>query len=59
MTESGDERTAFDRMAGLASPLGRSATAQEAAGEIAFLLSDAAATTMTSAALVLDGDYTL
>jgi 2-keto-3-deoxy-L-fuconate dehydrogenase len=56
--ESGDERAAFDRMAALATPLGRYATADEVATQIAFLLSDAAAT-MTGAALVVDGGYTL
>jgi NAD(P)-dependent dehydrogenase (short-subunit alcohol dehydrogenase family) len=56
--ETGDERAAFARMATLATPLGRYATADEVAGQIIFLLSDAAAT-MTGAALVVDGGYTL
>jgi 2-keto-3-deoxy-L-fuconate dehydrogenase len=56
--ESGDERAAFEHMASLATPLGRYATADEVATQIAFLLSDAAAT-MTGAALVTDGGYTL
>jgi 2-keto-3-deoxy-L-fuconate dehydrogenase len=56
--ESGDERTAFDRLAAQATPLGRYATAEEIAGQIAFLLSDAAAT-ITGAALVVDGGYML
>lgn len=56
--ETGDEQTAFERMAALATPLGRYATASEVAGQIAFLLSDAAAS-MTGAALVVDGGYTL
>lgn len=42
----------------MATPLGRYATAEEIATQIAFLLSDAAAT-MTGAALVVDGGYTL
>ena len=56
--EAGDEQTAFDRMAAMATPLGRYATADEVANQITFLLSDAAAT-MTGAALVVDGGYTL
>ena len=56
--ESGDERAAFARLAALATPLGRYATAEEVASQIAFLLSDAAAT-MTGTPLVVDGGYTL
>jgi 2-keto-3-deoxy-L-fuconate dehydrogenase len=56
--ETGDEQTAFDRMAALATPLGRYATPSEVAGQIAFLLSDAAAS-ITGAALLVDGGYTL
>lgn len=56
--EAGDEQAAFDRMAALATPLGRYATPDEVASQIAFLLSDAAAT-ITGAALVTDGGYTL
>jgi NAD(P)-dependent dehydrogenase (short-subunit alcohol dehydrogenase family) len=56
--KSGDERTAFDKLARLATPLRRYARAEEVASQIAFLLSDAAAT-MTGAALVSDGGYTL
>jgi NAD(P)-dependent dehydrogenase (short-subunit alcohol dehydrogenase family) len=56
--ETGNERSAFDRMASLATPLGHYATADEVANQIAFLLSDACAT-MTGSALVVDGGYTL
>lgn len=56
--ESGNERAAFDRMAAMATPLGRYATADEVANQIAFLLSDACAS-MTGAALSVDGGYTL
>ncbi len=56
--QEGDEQAAFDRMAGMATPLGRYATADEIAGQIAFLLSDASAT-ITGAAIVTDGGYTL
>jgi NAD(P)-dependent dehydrogenase (short-subunit alcohol dehydrogenase family) len=56
--ETGDEQAAFDRMAALATPLGRYATPEEIAQQIVFLLSDAAAT-ITGAALTSDGGYTL
>jgi 2-keto-3-deoxy-L-fuconate dehydrogenase len=56
--ESGDERAAFDRMAAMATPLGHYATADEIANQIAFLLSDASPS-MTGAALMVDGGYTL
>lgn len=49
---------AFAELAAMATPLGRYATAEEIAGQIAFLLSDAAAT-ITGAVLVSDGGYTL
>lgn len=52
------EKAAFDEMAGWATPLGRYATAEEIAAQIAFLLSDAAAT-ITGAVLVSDGGYTI
>lgn len=55
---TGDDHKAFDEMAALATPLGRFATADEIAGQIAFLLSDAAAT-ITGAVLSSDGGYTL
>ena len=50
--ESGDERAAFDRLAAAATPLGRYATADEVANQIAFLLSDAAATIIGAASFV-------
>jgi 2-keto-3-deoxy-L-fuconate dehydrogenase len=56
--ETGGEQQAFDRMAAMATPLGRYATADEVASQIAFLLSDAAGT-ITGAALLSDGGYTL
>ena len=45
-------------MAKMATPLGRYATAEEIAGQIAFLLSDDAAT-ITGAVLTSDGGYSL
>lgn len=49
---------AFAEMASMATPLGRYATADEIAEQIAFLLSDQAAT-ITGSVLVSDGGYTL
>ena len=49
---------AFAELAALATPLGRYAKAEEIAAQIAFLLSDAAAT-ITGTVLVSDGGYTL
>lgn len=49
---------AFAELAAMATPLGRYAKAEEIAGQIAFLLSDAAAL-ITGATLVSDGGYTL
>ena len=49
---------AFAELAAMATPLGRYAKAEEIAGQIAFLLSDQAAT-MTGSVLVSDGGYTL
>ena len=54
----GDRDAAIRAMAAVASPLGRFATAEEIAGQIGFLLSDAAAT-ITGTVLVSDGGYTL
>ena len=45
-------------MGGMATPLGRYATADEVAGQIGFLLSDLAAT-ITGTVLVCDGGYSL
>jgi 2-keto-3-deoxy-L-fuconate dehydrogenase len=49
---------AFAELAAIATPLGRYASAAEIAEQIAFLLSDAAAT-LTGSVLVSDGGYTL
>lgn len=49
---------AFGELAAMATPLGRFATADEIAGQIAFLLSECAST-ITGAVLVSDGGYTL
>jgi NAD(P)-dependent dehydrogenase (short-subunit alcohol dehydrogenase family) len=49
---------AFAELASLATPLGRYATPQEIAEQIAFLLSDCAST-ITGSVLVSDGGYTL
>lgn len=54
----GDRGAAMEAMAKMATPLGRYATAPEIAGQIAFLLSDAAST-ITGTALVSDGGYSL
>ncbi|MBB4633177.1 SDR family NAD(P)-dependent oxidoreductase [Sphingosinicella soli] len=54
----GSRDAALQAMATAATPLGRFATADEIAGQIAFLLSDAAAT-MTGALLTSDGGYSL
>ena len=49
---------AFGELAAMATPLGRYATAEEIAEQIAFLLSDHAST-VTGTVLVSDGGYTL
>ena len=49
---------AFAELASMATPLGRYATAEEITEQIAFLLSDQAAT-ITGSVLVSDGGYTL
>ena len=54
----GDRSAALDAMAAMATPLGRYASTEEIAAQIAFLLSDAAAT-ITGAVLVSDGGYSL
>lgn len=58
VAEMGDEQAAFAKMAAMATPLGRYARPEEIAAQIAFLLSDAAAT-ITGAVLSSDGGYTL
>jgi len=54
----GDRAAALDAMARMATPLGRYASADEIAAQIAFLLSKAAAT-ITGAVLTSDGGYSL
>lgn len=54
----GDRDAALAAMARMATPLGRYASADEIAGQIGFLLSDAAAT-ITGTVLVSDGGYAL
>jgi len=54
----GSREAAMAAMAKMATPLGRYASADEIAGQIAFLLSDAAAS-VTGACLVADGGYSL
>lgn len=56
--DSGSEAAAFDTIAKAGTPLGRFASAEEIAEQIAFLLSDAAAT-ITGATLTSDGGYLL
>lgn len=54
----GSREAAIAAMARMATPLGRYATADEIAGQIAFLLSDRA-DTMTGSVMVTDGGYSL
>jgi NAD(P)-dependent dehydrogenase (short-subunit alcohol dehydrogenase family) len=56
--QTGSEAAAFEAVGSAASPLGRFATADEIAGQIAFLLSEESAF-MTGACLVSDGGYSL
>jgi NAD(P)-dependent dehydrogenase (short-subunit alcohol dehydrogenase family) len=56
--QAGDEQAAFGMMAAMGTPLGLFATPDEIAGQIAFLLSDAAAN-ITGTSLVVDSGYTL
>lgn len=56
--EQGSESAAFAAMAKMATPLGRYAKSEEIAAQIAFLLSDDAAT-ITGTVLTSDGGYTL
>jgi NAD(P)-dependent dehydrogenase (short-subunit alcohol dehydrogenase family) len=58
VAQIGSREAAVAAMGKGASPLGRFATTDEVAGQIGFLLSDAAAT-ITGAVLVSDGGYTL
>jgi len=58
VAQTGSEAAAFAEMGRMATPLGRYASADEIAGQIAFLLSDAAAT-ITGTTLLADGGYTL
>lgn len=58
VAKNGGETAAFAELAKVGSPLGRFASAEEIAAQIAFLLSDAAGT-VTGATLVSDGGYLL
>ena len=58
VASQGTREAAIEAMARMATPMGRYATAHEIAGQIAFLLSDAAGT-ITGAVLTSDGGYSL
>jgi 2-keto-3-deoxy-L-fuconate dehydrogenase len=58
VAKHGSEAAAFQAMAIMATPLGRYASADEIAGQIAHLLLDASGM-MTGAAVVIDGGYSL
>jgi 2-keto-3-deoxy-L-fuconate dehydrogenase len=58
VAQHGSEAAAFQAMAAMATPLGRYASADEVAAQIAHLLSDASGT-LTGAAVVMDGGYSL
>ncbi len=58
VAEHGSRDAAIEALAAMATPLGRYASADEIAAQIAFLLSDAAAT-ITGAVLTADGGYSL
>lgn len=58
VASEGSRKAAIDAMAKMATPLGRYASADEIAAQIAFLLSDDAAT-ITGAILTSDGGYSL
>lgn len=58
IAQHGSESAAFKAMAAMATPLARYASAEEVADQIAYLLSDRAAT-MTGASIVMDGGYSL
>ena len=58
VAQTGSEEAAFAAMAGMATPLGRYATAEEIAEQIVWLLSDRASI-MTGATVTVDGGYTL
>ena len=56
--EHGSREAAIGAMGALATPLGRYSSADEIAGQVGFLLSDAAAS-ITGSVLVVDGGYSL
>jgi NAD(P)-dependent dehydrogenase (short-subunit alcohol dehydrogenase family) len=58
VAQTGSREAAIAAMGSASAPLGRFATAEEIAGQVGFLLSDAAAT-ITGTVLVSDGGYLL